>query len=109
MTDIATLTHHTHEMDKRLRSLEDKLGSYVDLNNRHEGLLTRYQHICDAVNSYRGIESRFVEIERFIKTLMDYFDPTPKMKAEINKLKKLLKEKDDEVTKIRDILKGALK
>lgn len=109
MSDIPTLTHHTHAMDIRLRAVEDKLIKLPELYSMYENTLRHNQALSERIRGYEDIQKRFTEIERFIKTLIDYFDPTPKMKSEINKLKHKLKDKDEEIAKIKSLMKEVLK
>lgn len=109
MTDIPTLTHHTHMMDGRLRAVEDQIDQYKSIAQRHQNLMRSHEDALQVLSGYREMSKRFDEIERFMKYLLDYFDPTPKMKKEIAKLQKQVKDKDEEIEKTRSILKEALK
>jgi hypothetical protein len=55
------------------------------------------------------LENRFNEIEKFMKHLLDFFNPNTKMQQKIRKLEEMINERDQEIAKTRDILKAALK
>lgn len=62
-----------------------------------------YKASFDAVENMRN---RINSVEKFIRHLMDFFDPEPKAKKQIDRLNKELKEKEQELQAIKDKLAG---
>lgn len=108
MTDIPTLTHHTHCMDKRLVKVEEDTATLIVLKNSIKSLLEANHLLQERLKVFDNIETRFREIETFMKHMLNFFNPTPKMKRELERLGKQLKAKDDELHNIKQGLKGIL-
>lgn len=109
MTDIPTLTHHAHMLDKRLAKVEELAQRFVELHDRYEQTRALNAGLGAKLIDAQAVVDRFAEIEKFMAHMLSYFDPTPKMKAELTRLRGQIHKKDSELAKIKDNLKGILK
>lgn len=53
----------------------------------------------------RELDKRLEKIESFTDYLLDYFNPDNKLKAEVTNLEKLLKAKEQQLSKLKELLK----